>query len=272
MTLAVRLRERFAATEDQSACERAVLRHFPQVATGQHCVDVVELARNAGIHVTTADTVAFDGALNWDDKGAATITVAANANSKRQRFTVAHELGHWILQRELNSEPVGPLFRGVSENQSQVREEERLANLLAAELLMPSVSVRELLKNAGTDWSFIRQVAAIHNVSQMAAMRRIADLSGTALVYVSVVPQYFADSESIAELDDAIYFKPGTGTYMDRDGTKLVEPPTFESIRRGLKCHLALRGRFGLIHAVFDVLVRRMPFVNCGLLASGSPI
>ena len=59
----------------------------------------------------------------------------------RQRFTIAHELGHWICQcLEGTAEPVMCRDRDLSTAADRVRERE--ANVFAAELLMPEEAVR----------------------------------------------------------------------------------------------------------------------------------
>lgn len=58
---------------------------------------------------------------------------------RRQRFTMAHELGHYILHRKQQNKFVDEkLFRGVSQNSMETE-----ANRFAAEILMPEPSFRE---------------------------------------------------------------------------------------------------------------------------------
>lgn len=71
------------------------------------------------------------------------ICINENHNIKRQRFTLAHELGHYILHKEKNVEFVDTAFFRSDEMDSI----EYHANEFAARLLMPETSVRELIDN-----------------------------------------------------------------------------------------------------------------------------
>ena len=69
------------------------------------------------------------------------ILVNAREPETRQRFTIAHELGHWICQcLEGTVAPV--LCRDKDLSTAADRALEREANVFAAELLMPEEAVR----------------------------------------------------------------------------------------------------------------------------------
>ena len=60
----------------------------------------------------------------------------------RRRFTIAHEIGHWICQcLEGSAEPVMCRDKDLSTAADRARERE--ANVFAAELLMPEEAIRE---------------------------------------------------------------------------------------------------------------------------------
>jgi Zn-dependent peptidase ImmA (M78 family) len=59
----------------------------------------------------------------------------------RQRFTLAHELGHWVCQvREGHDAPIYCRAADVAPETDRLQERE--ANLFAAELLMPEPAIR----------------------------------------------------------------------------------------------------------------------------------
>jgi hypothetical protein len=69
------------------------------------------------------------------------ILVNSDEAPVRQRFTIAHELGHWICQcLEGSVEPV--YCRAADVMSETARLAEREANVFAAELLMPEEQVR----------------------------------------------------------------------------------------------------------------------------------
>jgi len=96
--------------------------------------------------------------------------INSSDSSQRQRFTIAHELGHWILHRpELAAnEEIAVLYRrplGTVEN--NVLEQE--ANCFAANLLVPEVMLRRAIKQvndkSGNEASDAH-LAKIFNVSR----------------------------------------------------------------------------------------------------------
>ena len=73
------------------------------------------------------------------------ILVNAEEAPVRQRFTIAHELGHWICQCLEGSVggSVEPVYCRAADVMSETaRLAEREANVFAAELLMPEEQVR----------------------------------------------------------------------------------------------------------------------------------
>jgi IrrE N-terminal-like domain len=62
---------------------------------------------------------------------------------RRERFTVAHELGHWICHAHERPEAQPVYCRQVHVAEPADRTLERQANVFAAELLMPEQAVRE---------------------------------------------------------------------------------------------------------------------------------
>ena len=89
---------------------------------------------------------------------------------RRHRFTIAHELGHWICHALEDVGEEAPNFcRSRDLSQDADRDLEREANVFGAELLMPEAAVREA-------WAALRdpsEVAACFEVSSLAAQWRL---------------------------------------------------------------------------------------------------
>jgi hypothetical protein len=88
---------------------------------------------------------------------------------RRHRFTIAHELGHWICHA-LSEDAEAPTYcrsRDISEEAD--RDLEREANVFGAELLMPEAAVREAWAAA----PHAAEVAARFGVSALAAQWRL---------------------------------------------------------------------------------------------------
>jgi hypothetical protein len=89
--------------------------------------------------------------------------------TRRHRFTIAHELGHWICHAHA-AEGAAPAYcRSRDLSQDADRDLEREANVFGAELLMPEAAVRE----AWAEVANAAEVAARFEVSALAAEWRL---------------------------------------------------------------------------------------------------
>ncbi|MDX6548605.1 MAG: hypothetical protein QOG33_2155 [Gaiellales bacterium] len=82
----------------------------------------------------------------------------------RRRFTIAHEVGHWVLHAE-----VGRVYCRSTDLElppdDRDHEIEREANRFAAELLMPEADVRAAVDRLGPDPGLLAQLFRAHPVA-----------------------------------------------------------------------------------------------------------
>ena len=148
-------------------------------------IDPVAIAHGLGFEVRSAQfrDPNVSGVLRRDAAGARPqILVNRSDSPVRQRYTVAHELGHAILHKDEESDFVdrerdlSALFRlcdePVQEQEQERRRREIQANMFAANLLMP----RELVQQVLSDTEDIGDIARIFQVSRAAVGYRIANL------------------------------------------------------------------------------------------------
>lgn len=106
------------------------------------------------------------------------IGVNASHPKVRQRFTIAHELGHALLERG-DGMHIDTAFRLRNATSAMaIDPQEIAANSFAAELLMPEDEVRQAV-NVGidiTDDSSVRELARRFGVSQQAVVYRLVNL------------------------------------------------------------------------------------------------
>jgi hypothetical protein len=88
---------------------------------------------------------------------------------RRYRFTVAHELGHWICHALEGENPDTTFCRAVDIGHTAERVIEREANIFAAELLMPEAAVQPVWRELGD----LEQIAARFDVSPAAMHWRL---------------------------------------------------------------------------------------------------
>lgn len=87
--------------------------------------------------------------------------------SYRNRFTIAHELGHVLLGHVNEGNP-----RERDTTFGNYNPVERAANIFAAELVMPEMKVKELFRGA----SSVQQLSEIFGVSNAAMSYRLQNL------------------------------------------------------------------------------------------------
>jgi Zn-dependent peptidase ImmA (M78 family) len=95
-----------------------------------------------GLHVLEADLDGISGLLYPARRR---IVLNAADPAVRKRFTLAHELGHWICQCQNEDGPEVEVFCRAEDVtlDPAARAVEREANVFAAELLMPEPAVRD---------------------------------------------------------------------------------------------------------------------------------
>ncbi len=136
-------------------------------------VDVVGMAGALGVVCHSAyleDEIS--GMLERVSKGVYRCTYNASHPNTRQRFTVAHEIGHYMLHRKLIGEGVDDnrAYRSTDDGKYHNTEigpkEETEANRFAASVLMPTKLVKQkvLEKPSITN----HELASIFNVSEQA--------------------------------------------------------------------------------------------------------
>jgi len=120
-------------TEHRRALER--VQHIIDDHQESAPVPVVMLAKALGLSVFTLDTFPDDvsGMIKKED-GSYSIYVNSTHHSNRRRFTIAHEIAHYILHKEYIGDGIvdDALYRS---GLGTIMETE--ANAFAAEILMP---------------------------------------------------------------------------------------------------------------------------------------
>ena len=126
--------------------------------------NLVDLSEERGIKVISADLASVDGLtarVRRDDGSAASVVVVNRGDwGERQRFTIAHELGHMVLD-------VAPKV-----------EDERSAHRFAGAFLMPAETLRAKIgrRRKSMSWDELFDLKRIFGVSVQALTYRCKDL------------------------------------------------------------------------------------------------
>lgn len=254
-----------------AACRSAVRSHFPGLEYSIRAIDVMQLLRLKNIELHEADGVEFDGRLVMEPGKRARISVSRQAGTTRRRFTIAHELGHWMIRTALKHPTASTetMYRGGHKSQIAVADEEKLANLLAAEMLLPFDAIVLLTKNRVTTTGLVRELAREFGTSRMAVLRRIVDVTRRNLLCLSVVPLRFRDLSSLAELDQAIIALPGDFV-VDRSATRLVSRVRYIDLTKSMFSQLTVRTSLGDVTSDFSVESRVHPVPHTNMIAEFS--
>jgi hypothetical protein len=111
------------------------------------------------------------------------ITYSTNVGPERQRFTKAHELGHYILHSQQKAEfRCGPAM--IVEKDTGEPNIEAQANQFASYLLMPANHVRPCIEQSPITLDLISELAKFYGVSFEAMCIRFVEITGERAVLV----------------------------------------------------------------------------------------
>jgi Zn-dependent peptidase ImmA (M78 family) len=140
-------------------------------------IDLMGLARDLGLRIIYADLGDIAGKIEMvrSDPGPEfTISINAADNINRQRFTLAHEIAHFIKHRKQLE--AGNIIDNATYRSLLPEPMEWEANRYAAQLLMPLSAMRKLwgdgIRDAGA-------IAIRLGVSDQAAKIRVQQIQGT---------------------------------------------------------------------------------------------
>ena len=153
-------------------------------------IDVVKMATSFGIDVYNGD---LDSDINsWieydKEQNKFNIIVNRNHSPQRQYFSISHEIGHYILHRDIIKEK-GKVGR--QDNYSLDTKREKEADELGAEIIMPKKLVDEYAEktlkinaNSTLTQEIINKISRYFDVSKEAVIIRLRNL-GYYVPYIS---------------------------------------------------------------------------------------
>ncbi len=171
------------------AVRRQHIRRLASQLVQQHGVDVPpvpvrKIAAAAGVRVVSAaaETGVSGFLLRRPQAEGLVIGVNSGDGASRQRFTIAHELGHFFLHagEELHVDRTATIYHRSPRSSEGVDEGEIEANLFAAELLMPQEFIEKDLASRGyvdlADEKQVWRLAKRYGVSTQAMSIRLTYL------------------------------------------------------------------------------------------------
>lgn len=146
-------------------------------------ISVEVIATKMGLDVRPYDLGQNVSGVLVMDSGRGTIGFNPHESKVRQRFTIAHEIGHFQLHKEDSAVFIDKdfkiLFRDENSSTGDIKREQE-ANAFAAALLMPASLLLKEIKNHNFDLAdedSLKELAKLFNVSIPAMTYRIANLN-----------------------------------------------------------------------------------------------
>jgi Zn-dependent peptidase ImmA (M78 family) len=168
--------QRWQVPFPEMAIRAAIAEAFPELASKVPPVNVHALAARRGVISISESSLDCDGVISVTASGAYSIEVNRDHPRVRQRFTIAHEVGHTFFFDLGRREDKRYRIRDDSlDGMTRSSAEEQLCNFAAAEILMPDHQFANLARETGPTASSLRDLAKKFDVSLQAAARRVAD-------------------------------------------------------------------------------------------------
>jgi len=262
MTLTQDLVRQVGSRDEFEACRQIVHKYFGHYLKRGEAADVKRIAAAVGIDVEYVRETPYEGCIERDGFGRARVRIRSGLNKRRERFTLAHELGHWALQEQMLGTCEGKLFRGISVNDQEMREEESLANLIAAEILLPRESVASCFRSDAIHES-LNRICREHVVSRTMALRRVSDVTEHNIAVLQIMPYEFDDFGSRAQIDDAMFATSRSGTLFARESTTLCQRIRYRDLLKGRRHRIEILCPKGFIASEFECLHRDTPAPHC---------
>jgi len=162
-----------------------ILRHHPHwsgsVPLEEELCEAVNIME---VREWTSD--AFEGALVTDeDKQRGTILVREGRPERRRRFTIAHELGHFLIPTHDGQHSCTLADMSEKRRDTDHRRREAEANRFAAGLLMPKPWFeRDLQRLGDADVAHVQALSDTYRTSLEATINRYVDLTDDTCAFV----------------------------------------------------------------------------------------
>lgn len=157
-----------------SRAKNVARRLLAEAGASELPIDPYRVARAHNVLVIEREAEGCDGCILVEGDAAAILVNAGIRKAERRRFTVAHELGHFALHREMLYFRRESLEEIEGEFDAGIEAE---ANAFASELLMPAASVDYEFATQEPSWFVVDQMQARYSVSLTAAALRLVKSS-----------------------------------------------------------------------------------------------
>jgi IrrE N-terminal-like domain len=170
------LRMKLADLGSPEALVASIIAHYPGIGIP---IPLEQIAKAIGIvDIVGRTTGSFEGVLvTTAAKGTGSIAYNNASRIERRRFTIAHEIGHFLIPWHGTSAQCASADMGVLKSQDVRRNKEAEANRFAAALLTPTTLFARHIRRFGSpETEHILALATKYQVSKEMAARRYTEL------------------------------------------------------------------------------------------------
>jgi Zn-dependent peptidase ImmA (M78 family) len=186
----------------KEAVSKAIRELLARAGATSTPVDLRRVAEAQGVtHIEETDLGTLDGCLIPTTDGFV-IKINSRMPDRRRRFSLAHEIAHTLLR----SAPAGCKHRTLATSTTVSRprsrhREERLCDMLAAEILMPEIPFQRWISHAEASIRAIEATATHFEVSLQAAAIRFGEMVDAMVEIIcwkrqrtTLAPEWFSGS------------------------------------------------------------------------------
>jgi Zn-dependent peptidase ImmA (M78 family) len=208
-------------------------------------VDLVDVARHLGLQIRYCDSSGFEGALvcSKENRVGTVLVKSSIRELGRRKFTIAHEIAHYVLPHHGPSGSVCNA-RDVESWEGSLSKEEQEANVFAGELLIPEALVDAVVSKRKPKFDTVRGLSEKFETSLTAAGYRLMQLTPfrAAIVWSTKgVVRWFKASDEF-EAFVSVRESVALGTYAYDCFKRVAVPDELKSVRGDLWLAESRRG------------------------------
>ena len=163
-----------------SGIERKIESILKQIQINSPPINLDYILEHFGLKLEQYDFGERGSGVLYIKKGEGIIGINLNEKNERKRFTIAHELGHFLLHKKNKDQLfVEEYIYRDQDSESGEFKREREANAFAAALLMPKIFLKRMIKKNELDVTHedsIDFLAKKFQVSEIAMTYRVTNL------------------------------------------------------------------------------------------------
>ena len=217
-------------------------------------IDISNMAKSLGIKRIEARQMKSDGYLCSLYDGSLVIKYRLGNSEVRNRFTIAHELGHLLLGMIIGEQ----IIEQRNSNPKLDMFEEIAADKIAAELLMPESLIKNELSSHESSWDFVRLLCYKYKVSEWAILRRILEIRGVIGIWFRIYYEKQRNSgEPYYKQKNSLYSHVRIVNYIPAEIKRLCKESEFKT-----KHEMEIRTENGVEAIIFDGTKKNIYFQN----------